>query len=204
MTPSARSLLVTSILVLTSALGFAQEPAALAPAAPPPPPAPAPAVSPTVMVVDLRGETIPAYGYESWKDRLTRSANGVGVIGGKGAQGDGGFCGPALSPALDLSGMQFIEVALGVGQGNEMPEVTIALADADGTQVAARIRINQIVPLQPVWFRIPVVDLQPGTGQSAGKILGMDWSKVTLWHLQGDWVTKKPANIVFIAIRARR
>jgi hypothetical protein len=32
----------------------------------------------------------------------------------------------------------------------------------------------------------------------------MDWTKVAQWQLQGDWVTKKPLHVVFIAMRVRK
>ena len=201
MKSSTRYLFVASFILWASAHGFAQAPAGPAAA---PAPAPAPALPAGVLIADLRGEAIPAYGYSSWKDRLKRTANGVTVVGSLGAQGDGGFCSNAFSPTLDLTGVQFVEVALGVGRTNEVPEVTIALADADGTNVSARIRIGQIAPEQSVWFRIPVASMLPGNGEYAGKVAGMDWSKVSMWHLQGDWTTKKPAQFIFIAIRAVR
>ena len=178
-------------------VGRAENTATAAPA-PQPPPAPS-----GVMIADLRGEATPAYGYESWTDRLNRTADGVAVVGSKGAQGDGGFCGN-LSTPLDLTGMTYVDVALAVGQANEVPEVTVALGDADGTMASARIHIEQIVPGQPVWFRVPVATLLPGSGKYAGTVEGFDATKVAQWHLQGDWATKKPLNVLFIAVRARR
>ena len=160
--------------------------------------APAPA-----LFVDLRGEAAAAYPYESWTEALRRTPEGALVVGSKGARGDGGFCGN-LNPAADLSGVAFVEVALAVGQNNEVPEVTIAAADADETQVSARLRIDQVVPGQAVWFRVPLGTFQLGTGKYAGKVAGMDWTKVAQWHVQGDWTTKKPLQVLFIAIRSRR
>jgi hypothetical protein len=184
------------LAVLSAPLAVRAEEAAPAAAAQPPAPT-------GVMIVDLRGETTPAYPYGSWKDHMNRSADGVVVAGSKGAQGDGGFCG-TLDMPLDLTGMTYVDVALAVGQGNEVPEVTVALNDADGTSASARIRIEQIVPGQPVWFRVPLASLRPATGEYAGKVTGFDSTKVVQWHLQGDWATKKPLQVVFIAIRARR
>jgi len=192
--------LVTFSLLFVSALaapiaGRAEDTVTVAPA-----PQPAPA---GVMIADLRGEATPAYGYESWTDRMNRTADGVAIVGSKGAQGDGGFCG-SLSTPLDLTGMTYIDVALAVGPANEVPEVTVALDDADGTMASARIRIDQIVPGQPVWFRVPVATLHLGSGKYAGTVGGFDVTRVTQWHLQGDWATKKPLNVLFIAVRARR
>lgn len=192
MNRSAFSLLLITALAAT--IGHAETPATAADKAAP---------SAIVMIADLRGEATPAYGYESWKDSMNRTVEGVSVVSAKGAQGNGGFCGN-LDTAMDLSGMAYIEMALGTGTANEVPEVTIGLADADGTLATARIRIDQIVPRQPVWLRVPLSAFHEATGEYAGKKPGMDWSKVTQWHCQGDWTTKKPFQAVFIALRARR
>jgi hypothetical protein len=176
-------------------VGRAEGTAAPAPAAQPP------AAPTAVLVADLRGETTAAYPYGTWTEAVKRSADGVLVVGTKGAQGDGGICGN-MTP-VDLSGMAYVEVALAVGQTNEVPEVTVAVGDTDETLASARIRIEQIVPGQPVWFRVPVGAFVLGSGKYAGKVAGMDWSKVAQWHLQGDWATKKPLQVLFIAIRAR-
>lgn len=167
------------------------------------PAAPPPAAPVAALFVDLRGEATAAYPYESWTEALRRTPDGALVLAGKGAQGDGGFCGN-LNPAADLSGVAYVEVALAVGLTNEVPEVTLAAADADETQASARIRIDQIVPGQAVWFRVPLGAFQLGSGKYAGKVGGMDWTNVVQWHLQGDWTTKKPLQVLFIAIRARR
>jgi len=188
------SLLLATLLAAPLA-GLAQD--AAAPAAQPSA-APAPA-----LFVDLRGEGTAAYPYESWTDALRRTPDGALILGSKGAQGDGGFCGN-LSPSADLSGVAYLEVALAVGLNNEVPEVTIGAGDADETLATARIRIDQIVPGHAVWFRVPVGAFQLGNGKYAGKVVGMDWAKVVQWHLQGDWSTKKPLQVLFIAIRARR
>lgn len=188
--------LLSSLALFAAPLAvFAQEGAA---------PAAAPQAPAGIMLVDLRGETVPAYPYESWGDRLGRTPNGVQVLGAKGALGNGGFCG-TLPAETDLSGMTYVDVALAVGQTNEVPEVTVVLADADGTMASGRIGITQIVPGQSVWFRVPLASLQPSTDPKyAGKVPGLDLAKITQWHLQGDWATKKPCQILFIAIRAHR
>lgn len=167
------------------------------------PAAPTDKPAPIEMIADLRGEATPAYGYESWKDSMNRTPEGVSVVSSKGAQGNGGFCGNLDTP-MDLSGMAYIEVALGIGITNEVPEITIGLGDADGTLATARIRVDQIMPKQAVWLRVPLSAFHEATGEYAGKKPGMDWAKVTQWHCQGDWATKKPFQAVFIALRARR
>lgn len=189
----SRILLVPLSLLVLLAAPWALRAEDAAPVAPPA----------MTMLVDLRGETTAAYAYGSWSGRISRSAEGIHVVGVKGAQGDGGFC-AALPTPLDLSDVNYVEVALGVGQLNEVPEVTVSLGDADETQVTARLRIDQIAPSQAVWLRVPVSAFRPVGGQYAGKVAGMDWTKVAQWHLQGDWTTKKPVQVVFIAIRARR
>lgn len=186
------SLLFATLLAAPLA-GLAQEPPAAQPSA----------TSAPTLFVDLRGETTPAYPYESWTEAVRRTPDGALVVGSKGARGDGGFCGN-LNPAADLSGVAYVEVALAVGLNNEVPEVTIGAGDADETMATARIRIDQIVPGHAVWFRVPLGAFQLGSGKYAGKVAGMDWTKVAQWHLQGDWATKKPLQVLFIAIRARR
>jgi hypothetical protein len=187
--PHSRLLLAAAVFLAAFACTFADEPA-VAPAAPA-----------TVMIADLRKNAADVFSYSTWKDKLNPTADGLVVVGGKGAQGDGGL-GRGIAPPLDLSRATFIEVALGVGALNELPEVTIALNDADGSQVSARIRIDQVVPKQPVWFRVRLSDFTPVNGV-VGTAPGMDWTSVVQWHLQGDWTTKKPFQAVFIALRAR-
>jgi hypothetical protein len=191
---SAFSLCLLTALIAAPIVGRAEAPAT---------PADKAAPSATVLIVDLRGDATAAYGYESWKDSMNRTPEGVSVVSSKGAQGNGGFCGTLDAP-MDLSGMAYIEIALGTGTPNEVPEVTVGLADADGTLATARIRIDQLVPKQPVWLRVPLSAFHESTGAYAGKKPGMDWAKVTQWHCQGDWATKKPFQAVFIALRARR
>ncbi len=190
---TSHSLLVAAALFATAASSIAAEPEA----------APVPAAPTMVMLADLRGTTATVYGYGSWKDHLNPSANGMVVQGAKGAQGDGGLCGN-LTPNYDLSGATWVEVALGVGQTNEGGTVVVGLSDADGTLVTARIRVDQIVPQQPVWFRVPLTEFHTVGGEQAGKDPGMDWTKIGQWHVQGDWSTKKPYQVVVIAVRARR
>jgi hypothetical protein len=126
----------------------------------------------------------------------------MAVMGAQGAQGDGGF-GQNILDHLDLSQAQFIEVALGVVPGNEVPRVTIAVNDIDGTQFSAQIGIDQIVPGQPVWLRARREDFKLNNAVRGSDSL-MDWAKIAQWQLQGDWVTKKPLSVIFIALRERR
>jgi hypothetical protein len=199
-----RSSLFLLIAMLVAPFAGRAENAATAAPAPAPAPAAQPPAAPTgVLVADLRGEATPAYPYGSWVDAVKRSADGVVIVGAKGAQGDGGICGNMTTP-VDLSGMTYVEVALAVGQTNEVPEVTVAVGDADETLASARVRIEQIVPGQPVWFRVPVHAFVLGSGKYAGKVTGLDWTKIAQWHVQGDWSTKKPLQVLVIAIRARR
>jgi hypothetical protein len=182
--------------------GRAENTAAAAPAPAPAPAAQPPAAPTGVLLADLRGEATAAYPYGSWTEAVKRAADGVTIIGAKGAQGDGGICGNMATP-VDLTGMTYVEVALAVGQANEVPEVTVAVGDADETMASARIRIDQIVPGQRVWFRVPVTRSCSAV-ESTPEVAGMDWTKVAQWHVQGDWATKKPLQVLFIAIRARR
>lgn len=154
------------------------------------------------LFVDLRTNPPGIFHYGSWKDRLGISPSGIVIEGSKGAQGDGGM-GRGIDPALDLNTISYVEVALGVGAKNEVPEITVAFNDNDGTQVAARLRIDQIVPNQLVWLHVPRESFARVSGQD-GKDGKMDWTKVAQWQLQGDWTTKKPLNVVFIALRVRK
>jgi len=186
-------------VLFASVAGFAADPAAT-PAA-----ASAPAVAPAVEVITLVNFTEPVpevYGYGTWQDNfLVAPKAGFRVMGSKGAQGDGGFC-QKIEPALDLSKNSFIEIALAVQPGNEVPEYTVAFADADGTQCWARVHISQLMPGQPVWLRLKLSDFVVST-HDPGADGKMDWTKVAQWHLQGDWTTKKSAQVLFIALRAR-
>jgi hypothetical protein len=159
--------------------------------------------APTVIVNFT--EAVPSvYGYGTWQNNFAVAPNaGFRVQGSKGAQGDGGFC-KTIEPALDLSRCTFIELALAVQPGNEVPEYTISLKDADDTSCSARVRVSQIMPGMPVWFRLNVADFVVSSReQDRGKDGKMDWTKVVQWHLQGDWSTKKAVQMLFIALRAR-
>lgn len=142
------------------------------------------------------------FGYGSWQGHFgPTSKAGYLVIGSKGAMGDGGF-GHNLESAVDMTKTPIVEIALAVQPGNEVPNYTIVFEDEDGTPSSARLFVKQIMPGQPVWLRVGLEDFSQGKGQGEdnGK---MDWTKVTRWHLQGDWATKKPASVLFIAIRVR-
>jgi hypothetical protein len=187
-------LLLTAVALFGAAVSPANaEPEAVAPAT----------AAATVMIADLRGESAAVYGYGSWKDRSLPTANGLSILGSKGAQGDGGVCGN-LSPVYNVGGATWIEIALGVGQTNEATTVVIGLEDMDGTLVTARVRIDQIVPQQPVWFRVPLAEFHAVGGEYAGRTPGMDFTAISKWHVQGEWGVKKPHQLVLIALRARR
>jgi hypothetical protein len=180
------------MVLFGSVLVRADEPAK--PASPPP--------AGTMKIVDLRANLSGFFYYGTWDENVTAAKDGQMVIGAKGAQGSGGF-GRNLEPALDLGAATYIEVALGVLPDNEVPAVMIALNDADGTQVSARVQIDQLVPGTPVWLRARREDFKPNGGEP-GTNPAMDWSTVARWHLQGDWNTKKPCSLIFIALRARK
>lgn len=164
-------------------------------------PAPKPEASP-ILIVNFTEAVPEVYGYGTWQNNFgVVPKSGFRIVGSKGAQGSGGFC-QTLAPALDLGKCAYIEVAVAVQQGNEVPEYTVAFGDADGTQCSARIRVNQLMPGQPVWLRLNVTDFVTST-RDPGADGKMDWTKVSQWHLQGDWSTKKPAQILFIALRGR-
>ncbi len=165
-------------------------------------PAVAAAPETQTLFVDLRTKVAGMFYYGSWKDKIGVSPAGITIEGLKGAQGDGGM-GRGIEPARDLSEISFVEVALGVGAKNEVAEVTVALNDADGTQVAARLRIDQIVPNQAVWLHVPREGFTRVAGQD-GRDGKMDWTNVAQWHLQGDWATHKALNVVFISLRVRK
>lgn len=155
-----------------------------------------------LVIVNFTEPVSELYGYGSWQAHFgVAPKSGIRVLGNKGAQGDGGFC-RAFEPAADLSKRAHIEVALAVQPGNEVPNYTICFEDADGTSCSARLFVAQLMPGQPVWLRVAPGDFAASAKQS-GNDGKMDWSKIAKWHLQGDWVTKKPANVLFIAIRVR-
>jgi hypothetical protein len=165
-------------------------------------PKPATPTEVTAMVVDLRAELPGLFSYSSWDGRITATKSGIAVLGAKGAQGNGGL-GREISPAMNFDDVDFVEVALGTIPGNEVPQVTMAFNDADGTQFTARVLVEQLVPGQPVWLRARREDFRLN-GVEPGADSKMDWSQVTRWHLQGDWTTMKPMQVIFVALRVRR
>ncbi len=163
---------------------------------------PAPPEKNLLMIEDLRATPAGIFQYGTWNGRVAIVKNGLAVVGGRGATGKGGF-GRDLDRTLDLSQAAYIEVALGTVATNEVPQITVALNDQDGTQFTARIGIDQLVPGSPVWLRVRRSDfrlnaIEPGTDG------GMDWAHVKRWHLQGDWNTDGPCSVIFIALRARQ
>jgi hypothetical protein len=126
----------------------------------------------------------------------------MAVLGAKGAMGNGGF-GRDLSGPVDLSQAVYVEVALGTTPVNQVPQVTIAFNDADGTQFTARVPVDLLVPGSPVWLRVKRENFRLN-GVEKGADAQMDWTKVTRWHLQGDWATQQPMQVIFVALRFRR
>jgi len=163
---------------------------------------PAPPSDGTTLIVDLRTPPPGIFQYGSWQGRIAVTKSGLVVLGPKGAQGDGGI-GCDLAPAIDGSGVDYVEVGLGTIPGNEVPEITLALNDADGTQCTARVRVDQLVPGQPVWLRARREDFRINSPEP-GADAKMDWSKIARWHLQGDWSKGRPLRVVFIALRVRK
>lgn len=156
----------------------------------------------TTLIVDLRTPPAEIFQYGSWQGKIAVTKSGLVMLGSQGAQGDGGI-GCDLAPAIDGREVEYVEVGLGTLSGNEVPEITLALNDADGTQFTARVRVDQLVPGQPVWLRARRADFRinrPEPGADAK----MDWSKIARWHLQGDWSKGKPLRIIFIALRVRK
>jgi hypothetical protein len=190
-TPPLR--LIIPFLTLTGTVILrAEEPAK--PAAPPP--------DDTVLIADFRAGIPGVFQYGTWNGKVTQAKSGLAVMGAKGATGKGGL-GREMEAAQDFSTVTFLEVALGVVPSNEVPQVTLAFNDADGTQFTARITIEQLVPGQPVWLRarrenFRLNSVEPGADSK------MDWAKVTRWHVQGDWTTEKPFSLILVALRARK
>lgn len=182
------------LLALTGPIPLrAEEPAKAAPPAAP---------DDTVLVADFRAPIPAIFQYGTWNGKVSPVKSGLAVQGSKGATGKGGM-GHDLEAPQDLSAVTYVEVALGIVPGNEVPQVTIALNDADGTQFSARITVDQLVPGSPVWLRarrdaFRLNSVEPGTDSA------MDWTKVTRWHVQGDWTTEKPLSIIFVALRTRK
>jgi hypothetical protein len=183
-------------VALASLAGAAFLPAQEAPAPAAPPPA-----DHTIMIADLRAEQPGLFRYATWDGNTVPTKSGLAVLGAKGAMGNGGM-GRDLSAPLDCNAMKYVEVALGTMPANEVPQVTIALNDADGTQFTARIPVDHLVPGSPVWLRARREDFRLNAVEP-GADSAMDWSKVTRWHLQGDWNTRKPIHVIFVALRVR-
>jgi hypothetical protein len=183
-------------VVLSALLGTVAGADEAAKPAPPTPP------EETSLLADLRTAPQEVFQYGSWSGKVTATKSGLAVVGAKGAQGDGGM-GGEITPARDLSQVAFVEVALGVVPGNEVPQFTVAFNDADGTQFTARITIDQLVPGSPVWLRARREDFKLN-GVEKGSDSQMDWSNTTRWHLQGDWQTKKNFQVIFVALRTRK
>lgn len=166
-------------------------------ASPPPPP------DPTRMIADFRNNLPGVASSGSWQGKLGLSASGFVIQGSKGADGKGEISGK-ITPTVDLSKETYVEVALGVGATNEVPEITVGFTDAEGVQYTTRIRIDQVLPQLPVWFRVKLTDfkLNNWQGNMTGKTI--DWTRIERWHLQGDWTTTAPFHVMFIALRARQ
>lgn len=154
------------------------------------------------MIADLRVSAASLEAYGTWQEHVSVSPNGALVLGSKGADGKGGI-GKALNPTLDLSRDVFIEVAVGVGQKNTLPEFTVAFSDVEQVQYTALIRVDQIVPGQPLWLRVRRSDFKLNDWQHRNTGRAIDWKRIAHWDLQGDWKTEDAAHFVFIALRAR-
>jgi hypothetical protein len=194
-TPLRKLLLAVISLVIVSshyAVEAKTEPAS----APPPPDA-------TRLIADFRTNLPGVASTGTWQGKLALSPNGFVIQGNKGADGKGEI-NQKITPGIDLSKETYVEVALGVGAKNEVPEITVAFTDAVGVQYTARIRINQVLPQLPVWFRVKLTDfkLNNWQGNMTGKKI--DWARIERWHLQGDWATTVPFHVIFIALRTRQ
>ena len=164
---------------------------------------PQPAPDGTRMIADFRTNLPGVAGSGTWQGKLAVSANGFVIQGSKGADGKGDIS-QKLSPSIDLSKEIYVEVALGVGAKNEVPDMTLAFTDVAGIQYTARVHIDQVVPQLPVWFRVKRTDfkLNNWQGNMTGKTI--DWTRIERWHLQGDWATTAPFHVLFIALRTRQ
>lgn len=155
-----------------------------------------------VMIADLTQKVDGIFAYGTWQGKLATQPNsGMVIQGSKGAQGSGGF-GHDIAPALDLSKVQYVEVALATRPNNELAYYAVGFNDADGTLATARVRVDQLMPNQAVWLRLKPSDFTVVNGQG-GKDSKMDWTKVAKWHLQGEYGVEKPAQVMFIALRSR-
>jgi hypothetical protein len=168
-------------------------------------PTPEPAAAPeiTSLVADLRAHLPNLSANGSWRDRITVTPSGTMILGTRGADGKGEIV-QILETALDLSRERYVELALGVGAQNGVPEVTVAFSDADGTQYIARLRIDQVVPQQAIWLRTHLADFRLNDWDHKGAGRQIDWTRIKQWHLQGDWTTTAPCQAIFIALRTRR
>ena len=167
------------------------------------PGAASPAPDNTRVIADLRTNVPKVFGNGTWQGKVALSPSGLVIQGGKGADGKGEI-GQDLDPKLDLSKERYVELALGVGIMNEVPEVTVAFDDADEVQYSARIRIDQVLPQQPVWFRVRLTDFKLNNWQGDKASRKIDWTRISRWHLQGDWQTAAPFNVIFITLRTRQ
>ncbi len=157
----------------------------------------------TRLIADFRTKLPDIFSNGTWQGKLALSPNGFVVQGGKGADGKGEM-GQRLGPPLDLSKEKFVELALGVGAKNEVPTVTIAFSDVGGTQYVASVRIDQVLPQLPVWFRVRQADFKLNNWQGDRAAKTIDWTHISQWHLQGDWITVAPFHVIFIALRTRQ
>jgi len=168
-------------------------------------PAPEPGTPPeiTSLVADLRTNLPSLSANGSWQDRITVTSGGTMILGTRGADGKGEIV-QTLGTTLDLSREKFVELALGVGAQNGVPEVTVAFSDTDGTQYIAHLRIDQVVPQQAVWLRAHLSDFHLNDWDHKGAGRKIDWTRIKQWHLQGDWTTTAACQAMFIALRTRR
>jgi hypothetical protein len=160
-----------------------------------------PAEAPTRMLADFREQIPNAFNYGTWEGKAALTPAGTLVQGGKGATGKGEL-GASLDQSLDLSTATYIELGLAVGVANQVPVVTVAFDDENDVQYSAQIRIDQVLPQQPVWFRVKRSDFKLNDWQKKGA-KSIDWKNIRKWHLQGDWATEAPFHVVFIAMRTR-
>jgi len=160
------------------------------------------AAEPTKLIADLRTNVPRSFSSGTWQGKVSSTATGCVVLGAKGADGKGAL-GQDLEQLVDLSEVKYVEVALGTGPKNEVPSVTVAFDAIDGIQYTASLRVDQLVPGQPVWLRVRLTDfkLNNWKGDKTGRTI--DWKKISKWYLQGDWQTEKPCHLMFIGLRTR-